>query len=139
MKRIAVVTLIIIVDQLSKFFVVKSLLPSLGGFFDSVVCNPNIAWGIPIQGTVLVLVWLVFALAFVILLEKTNWNMFLLAAFGGALSNIIDRIRLGCVLDFINFSPFPTFNIPDICITAGIVLFLLTRIRNNESEISEKE
>lgn len=132
MKRIAVVTLIIVADQLSKFYVVKDLLPSFGGFFDSVVCNPNIAWGIPIQGTVLVLIWFVFALAFIVLLKKTTWNMFLLVTLGGALSNIIDRIRFGCVLDFINFGPFPTFNIADICITVGVVLFLLQGFANSK-------
>ncbi len=132
MKQIAVVILIIAIDQFSKFFVIRGLPSLFGGLFDSTVCNPNIAWGISIQGTILVLVWLVFALAFIVLLKKSSWNTFLLIAFGGGLSNIIDRMHLGCVLDFISIGSFPTFNIADICITAGIMLFLLQRFANSK-------
>ena len=44
----------------------------------------------------------------------------------GALGNLIDRIRLKCVIDFIYFSliDFPTFNVADIYVTCGITVMV---------------
>lgn len=39
---------------------------------------------------------------------------------GGAVGNIIDRVRLGHVTDWIHFTHYPTFNIADSCITVGM-------------------
>ena len=49
---------------------------------------------------------------------------------GGALGNIVDRIRLGYVVDFIDFHiggfrPFLVFNLADAAITIGVVLLLI--------------
>lgn len=41
---------------------------------------------------------------------------------GGGIGNIIDRIPDGVVTDFIQVGTFPIFNIPDSCITVGVVL-----------------
>jgi signal peptidase II len=48
----------------------------------------------------------------------------------GALGNMVDRVRLGYVIDFIRFHlndgwEWPTFNIADSTITVGVVLLLL--------------
>ena len=40
---------------------------------------------------------------------------------GGAAGNLIDRIRLGAVTDFIKFPHWPAFNIADICVTFGVL------------------
>lgn len=49
--------------------------------------------------------------------------------FGGALGNLIDRIRFGAVVDFLDFHiggyHWPAFNIADICICVGVGLYLL--------------
>jgi len=48
---------------------------------------------------------------------------------GGAIGNIIDRVRLGYVIDFLDFHikgyHWPTFNFADSCITVGVSLMLL--------------
>lgn len=44
---------------------------------------------------------------------------------GGAVGNLIDRIRLGYVVDFIDLRFWPVFNLADSCITIGIVWLLL--------------
>jgi signal peptidase II len=48
---------------------------------------------------------------------------------GGAVGNVIDRIRLGSVVDFIHFhwerAYFPAFNVADSAITVGAALLLL--------------
>lgn len=48
---------------------------------------------------------------------------------GGALGNLIDRIRFGAVIDFLDFHiggwHWPAFNVADICIVVGVGLYLL--------------
>jgi signal peptidase II len=40
---------------------------------------------------------------------------------GGAAGNLIDRIRLGAVTDFVKLPHWPAFNVADACITVGVV------------------
>ena len=44
---------------------------------------------------------------------------------GGAVGNLIDRFRLGYVLDFIGVGRFPVFNLADSCVTVGVGLLIL--------------
>lgn len=44
---------------------------------------------------------------------------------GGATGNLIDRVRLGRVTDFIDFPMWPAFNVADSSITIGIIVILL--------------
>lgn len=48
---------------------------------------------------------------------------------GGALGNLIDRVRLGHVVDFLSVGPWPNFNIADSAITVGVLVLIwgLTR------------
>jgi signal peptidase II len=49
------------------------------------------------------------------------------AVAGGAISNLIDRIRLGSVIDFIEIHLWPTdFNLADAAIRLGVLVFVLT-------------
>jgi signal peptidase II len=45
---------------------------------------------------------------------------------GGGIGNLTDRIRLGYVIDFIDFRVFPVFNFADICVTIGCVLLCVS-------------
>jgi len=45
--------------------------------------------------------------------------------FGGAVGNIVDRLRFGYVHDFIDFRVWPVFNVADSAITIGVSLLLL--------------
>lgn len=48
---------------------------------------------------------------------------------GGAMGNLIDRVRFGAVVDFLDFHVgawhYPAFNIADMCIVIGVFLFIL--------------
>src|SRR6516225_5020981 len=44
---------------------------------------------------------------------------------GGAIGNIIDRVRFGYVIDFFDLRWWPVFNVADSCITIGVVLLLV--------------
>jgi len=62
---------------------------------------------------------------------------------GGAIGNLIDRIQLGYVVDFIDVYykgwHYPAFNVADSAITVGVVLLLLDGLffSRNQSEIPE--
>lgn len=60
---------------------------------------------------------------------------------GGAAGNLVDRVRLGHVVDFIYLSFWPTFNLADIAITAGAILlcFHLLRTPRDEPSTSERD
>lgn len=45
---------------------------------------------------------------------------------GGAFGNIIDRLRLGYVVDFADLRWWPVFNVADSCITLGVALLILS-------------
>jgi len=49
---------------------------------------------------------------------------------GGAIGNLVDRLRMGSVTDFIKFPHYPDFNVADSCIVVGVCIlawFLLFR------------
>lgn len=51
---------------------------------------------------------------------------------GGAIGNVLDRIRIGYVVDFIAVGSFPRFNIADSAITIGLILLAWTAIRDED-------
>jgi signal peptidase II len=57
---------------------------------------------------------------------------------GGAIGNLIDRVRIGYVVDFIDWhygvKHWPTFNVADIGITVGVVLLLLDMLQQRKAE-----
>lgn len=57
---------------------------------------------------------------------------------GGAIGNLVDRVRYGKVVDFLLFYwrewSFPNFNVADIGITVGVGLFILHLMLNGEKE-----
>ncbi|MCL2758266.1 MAG: signal peptidase II [Alphaproteobacteria bacterium] len=61
--------------------------------------------------------------------SKDRWERVALTLIvGGALGNLVDRIRFGAVVDFLDFHyagwHWPAFNFADICITAGVMVFI---------------
>lgn len=54
------------------------------------------------------------------------------AIIGGALGNVLDRVRLGYVVDYLDFYwkdwHWPAFNVADICITAGAIALVVASI-----------
>jgi signal peptidase II len=53
---------------------------------------------------------------------------------GGAVGNLIDRVRIGHVTDFILLPHWPAFNLADCAITVGVVLLAWTLIRDGAEE-----
>jgi signal peptidase II len=53
---------------------------------------------------------------------------------GGAIGNLVDRIRAGAVTDFVDLPPWPPFNLADVAITAGVLLLVFVYLRDSERE-----
>jgi len=60
-------------------------------------------------------------------IEKKDWmiKLALMMELGGAVGNLVDRIKYGHVIDFISVGTFPVWNIADACITVGVIILLL--------------
>ncbi len=126
-------------DLVSKFLIDSSLglgksTSFLPGFINIVnVHNNGAAWGM-FSGaqTFLIVLSFVFigALIWLMIAEKTKNPLFHIAlgfVFAGSLGNLIDRLAFGYVRDFLHFEfwpTFPVFNIADICLTLGVILFI---------------
>ena len=127
--RISLFVSAIIVDQSIKFCATRNLLPSAGGFLDF-TCNENIAWGIPLRGILFALLWMISITVLFLIAKNHSWNVFLLLVLAGAVSNIIDRLFFGCVVDYIAIGSFPIFNLADAMITTGLALFFIQNFNN---------
>lgn len=128
--------LILLIDQLVKYYVELTMLPGesipiAAPFFHiTFVLNPGAAFGIfRDQQWLFLATAIVFSVAFLVFYERLrrsgsliHYGSVVLAA--GAVSNLIDRIRLGHVVDFFDFRVWPVFNIADIAIVLGTATVL---------------
>jgi signal peptidase II len=72
--------------------------------------------------------------------ENADWSLRLAMSMqlGGALGNLIDRLTLGRVTDFISVGTFPVFNVADASISVGAVVLLLGVWLTERAERIEK-
>lgn len=118
-------------DQLSKILIDKNMLPGESiaiweGFIEiTYVRNTGAALGIFSERRFLLLVLQFSVLIFLYILyqyylPKYDYSrLFFVLLIAGAVGNIIDRIRLGYVIDFINLQIWPIFNLADMFIVMG--------------------
>jgi len=130
--------LLVVADQLSKLWIRSNL--AIGeslfevGFFRLIyVRNSGAAFGL-FQGQSFILalialvgvaVLLLYAFLFhhkISFLDKGPGKVALGLLLGGAVGNLIDRIRIGYVTDFIDVGIWPTFNIADSAIVVGAII-----------------
>ena len=103
--------------------------------------NTGTAFGLLQDQTAFLIVASVFAIGFLYYFYRTqalNNHLFKLAIglqLGGALGNLIDRVRLGAVVDFVDVGPWPIFNIADSSIVSGIVILIaVILLKKNERQ-----
>lgn len=134
------VALILVADQITKLLVLNKIplfgqVKAIPGLFHlTYVQNTGAAFS-SFQGMRWMFVGIFLVLTAVLLFEYfkkpmpfATFDRFCLAAiYGGALGNVIDRVRLGYVVDMIcvDFMDFPVFNVADCFITCGSVLLLV--------------
>ena len=85
----------------------------------------------------------VVALIYMYKIRKTKkLEMFSISLFvAGGIGNLIDRIRLHEVIDYILFEPvdFPIFNFADICVVVGVILFAAAMIFEEKKDKKEEK
>lgn len=135
----------LILDQISKYFAVQyldhhSAIEVIPAFFQlTLVHNRGAAFGIlsgldePIRSVLLIgLSIAAFGILIYLYIKRPQGDCLVACAIalitGGAIGNLVDRIRLGYVVDFLDVYVksyhWPTFNIADSCITVGMILIL---------------
>lgn len=143
---------LVALDQITKWLVVVNLkpihdIPIIEGIFHlTYVENRGAAFGI-LQGrhlffiiTTLIVIIGVTIYYFKLPQEKKyHWmRLSLVLLVSGAIGNLIDRIRLNYVIDFLYFKliDFPVFNIADICVVVGVsILSIFVLLVPDEKDI----
>ncbi|AAM24750.1 signal peptidase II [Caldanaerobacter subterraneus subsp. tengcongensis MB4] len=131
---IVIVAFVVFLDQFTKYLAAKYLMPIgsypvIKHFFHlTYVENRGAAFGMLQNKTlffivITVVVGIVLIYSMIKLPENSLYNYTLAMILGGAIGNLIDRVRLGYVVDFIDFKFFPAvFNVADSFIVVGAII-----------------
>ncbi|MBN1473065.1 MAG: lipoprotein signal peptidase [Syntrophaceae bacterium] len=138
-------SVIIVLDQVTKSVITKKLFmygthKVIDGFFNLVyVMNPGAAFGFLADmpeifrySFFIGITLLAMALIIYYIVKSENESFLIILSlsliFGGAVGNLIDRVRFGAVVDFLDFYigswHWPAFNVADSAITVGALLML---------------
>ena len=146
---LAVALLILIADQISKYLVLSNLHP--GQSWNPVasltpwvsithVTNTGVAFGLfPDRGSFFVIIAMIVVAAIIFYyrqLPAGQWwiKVSLGLQLGGALGNLVDRLRLGYVVDFIDFKIWPVFNVADSSIVIGVAILAYYLLRDRDEK-----
>lgn len=155
-KAIKIVYLIsiiaIILDQLTKIIVMNNLdigkeIVVIPNFFSLMyITNTGAAFSSLRNHTTLLIIITIFCIALInsmITKENYKYKLSVLSLgilFGGMIGNLIDRVFYKNVIDFLAFTLInykaPVFNVADICITCGVIIYIAINIYD---EIIEKK
>jgi signal peptidase II len=134
------VALTVLLDRATKIFFSKILaagetIPVIPDVFHfTLVHNTGMAFGLFRDHGVVFIIIPIIAIALLVYniyyyRENQNLSRSYIFAFslilGGAIGNLIDRIFVGHVIDFLDFRIWPVFNIADSAITVGAVIILI--------------
>jgi len=146
---------VVLLDQVTKAAILKQFVlhesrPVIDGFFNLVyVMNPGAAFGFLAGASetfrylfFIGITVLVMGLIIYYIVKSDSKNIINIISFamifGGAVGNLIDRIRFGSVVDFLDVyigtAHWPAFNVADSSITIGAVLMIWGMITQRKNE-----
>jgi len=145
---LAVSGMLILIDQVSKYYVEKLILPGqsvpiVKNLFQlTLVQNPGGAFGLfrrwgPFLFIVISVLIIILFFFFLKRFSRKGllWRLGLGLIVGGALGNLIDRLRWGYVVDFLDLSlwghHWPAFNFSDLGITTGVAILCYKMLKKN--------
>ncbi len=140
-------------DQLSKYLIRQNLtlresVPVVKNIFHlTLVYNKGAAFGILQNGTIIFVIAALVAIFIIIFnlsgsrAKKTKpvYNVALGLVLGGIIGNLLDRISLGYVVDFLDFRIWPVFNIADSAISVGTLLLVFLILSSKKTSCKNKE
>jgi len=130
-------------DQFSKWFVASRMtqgesIPVIEPvFYITYVMNPGAAFGmLPYKTVFFVTVTVIVLLGIIFFARRIPATKVLLKTglalqVGGAVGNLIDRLRFGQVVDFFDFRVWPVFNIADMGIVFGVGILFIELMRDD--------
>jgi signal peptidase II len=129
----------VLADQLTKQLVASQLsfdgeVRILGPFSIHHVQNSGIAFGLFASATPVVIVLTTLAVGWMLVyFARSGARHPVLPAalgllIGGSISNLVDRVRLGHVTDFLDLRFWPAFNLADSCIVVGVAILLVALV-----------
>lgn len=142
----------VVLDQVTKYIVQTNMqewqsIPLIQDVFHlTYVLNPGAAFSmLPNKTGFLILIAVLVVVGIVFFNRQLPSDKHLMRValglqVGGALGNLIDRLRFAHVVDFFDFRVFPVFNIADIAISVGVGLLILEIILQeikHKAEVSE--
>ncbi len=153
--RVYLIALVLLfIDQFSKYLIRQNMslaesIPVINNIFHiTYVENKGIAFGLFPQGhTLFIVISLIVILGILFferkkiiksLREKACLGLIL----GGASGNLVDRLRFGFVIDFLDFRIWPVFNLADSGVCIGgilMVFFLLKKRTRKEKTVVERD
>jgi signal peptidase II len=138
----AIAAVVVACDQLSKLWITSHLaynqsVPPDGFFRLTYAQNTGAAFSIfygktsiltivSIIGVILLLVYNFLVYRRFSYLDNRINKIALAFIMGGTVGNLIDRLRLGYVTDFVDIGPWPIFNVADSSLVVGIIVFALS-------------
>nr|WP_307774459.1 signal peptidase II [uncultured Cetobacterium sp.] len=147
MLYIAIIILLALIDQLSKYKIDNWLregetFPVIGEFFHlTYVKNRGIAFGM-FQGKLdiisLVTIFVIIGVGVYFFKNRKTFSVFEKVGYsfilGGAIGNIIDRLSRGFVVDMIDFRGIWVFvfNLADVWINIGVILIIIDSLLENK-------
>ena len=142
-RAAVVLAAVLVADQVVKQLVTGSLergeVRDLVWFVDLVnTRNSGVAFGQLQNGGVIVAVVIALALGALLVFFARNAQRPLVwlptgMLLGGALGNIVDRVREGAVIDYLKVPQWPAFNVADAAITVGVVILLVVIERGDRA------
>lgn len=154
----AVSALVVVIDQITKAIIDSAMflhesIVIIGGFFNiTYIRNPGAAFGFlaqaspPFRHVFFIAVTLAAILLILYYLAKSKREETLLVSslaliLGGAVGNLIDRLRVGEVIDFLDVYAgvhhWPAFNFADASISLGAALLILMMVRGGGAKTKE--
>lgn len=149
----SIIFLSLILDQISKIVINTNLkengsIKILGSFFKLTnVFNEGAAFSLFDGSKVFLIIVSIISILFLLYMmkdfkdSKLN-NMAFGLIYGGILGNLIDRLFLGYVRDFLDFNIFgfhyPVFNLADSFIVIGIIILIIDLIKGEKDGVSSK-
>lgn len=134
---IFILLIILLIDQLTKSILINKNISIIPNFLElNYTQNTGIAFGVGNKNILIIIILNILVLGVIIKFIKENElnNKILIPLFmvlAGGISNLVDRVFRGYVVDFIsiNLFNFPNFNIADIGIFIGILILIFVIIK----------